>query len=115
MQPWDRVERRLLDAWANDPWAFVPPGGEAVADLRARVRALLDELPEEAVVVTHGGVIKVCAALLAGEEDWFGLAFAYGSLTLIEDGVRRAVWPPRDARNNAAHDRYRSPAASSPR
>ena len=115
MQPWERLDRALIDAWVQDPWHFRPPGGEAVAAMRARVGALLAELPEESILVVHAGVIKVCAALLAGEEDWFGLSFDYGSLTLIERGVRRAVWPPRDARSSAAHDRCPSPAAPSRR
>ncbi|MFN3884553.1 MAG: histidine phosphatase family protein [Rhodocyclaceae bacterium] len=115
MRPWDDLDRSQLDAWASDPWGFTPPGGEAVAALRKRVAAFLAGAPEQAVLVTHGGVIKVCAALLAGEDDWFGLTFAYGSLTLIENGVRRAVWPPRDARSSAARDKCRNPAAPSPR
>jgi len=65
-----------------------------VAALRARVAAFLAELPQEAVLVAHAGVIKVCAAELAGEEDWFGLRFDYGKLSLIEDG--RLVWVNRD-------------------
>lgn len=91
MQPWERLDRALIDAWAADPFHFVPPGGEAVASLRARVSEFLAELTGDAVLVTHAGVIKVCAAELAGEEDWFGLRFDYGSVTLIENGVRRAV------------------------
>jgi alpha-ribazole phosphatase len=91
MQPWDSLEHDLLDAWAADPFNFVPPGGEGVADLQVRVKDFLDELGEDAVLVTHAGVIKVCAALLAGETDWFGLRFDYGSITLFENGARRAV------------------------
>jgi alpha-ribazole phosphatase len=90
MQAWDRLDRNLLDAWAADPFSFVPPGGEAVATLRARVREFLSELPGEAVLVTHQGIIKVCAAELAGEEDWIGLRFEYGSVSLIENG--RFTW-----------------------
>jgi len=93
MQPWERLDRALLDAWAADPFHFVPPGGEAVADLRRRVAAFLAELPEQAVLVAHAGVMKVCAAELAGEEDWFGLRFDYGTVSLIEDG--RLVWTNR--------------------
>lgn len=93
MQPWDCLDRRLLDAWATDPFHFVPPGGEAVASLRARVAAFLAELPDEAVLVVHAGVMKVCAAELAGEEDWFGLRFDYGTASLIEDG--RFAWKNR--------------------
>lgn len=93
MQPWDSLDRALLDAWAADPFRFVPPGGEAVAALRARVAAFLAGLPNEAVLVAHAGVIKVCAAELAGEENWFGLRFDYGAVSLIEDG--RFVWRNR--------------------
>lgn len=93
MQPWDSLDRRLLDAWAADPFHFCPPGGEAVASLRARVTAFLAELPEAAVLVAHAGVIKVCAAVLAGEEDWFALRFDYGRVSLIEDG--RFIWKNR--------------------
>lgn len=93
MQPWDALDRGLLAAWAADPCRFTPPGGEAVAALRRRVRAFLAALPDEAVLVTHAGVIKVCAAELAGEEDWFSLRFDYGAASLIEDG--RFVWKNR--------------------
>ncbi|GAB1394610.1 alpha-ribazole phosphatase [Rhodocyclaceae bacterium] len=108
MQPWDALDRQLIDAWAADPFNFVPPGGEAVSALRARVRSFLDELREESVLVAHAGVIKVCAAELAGETDWFGLRFDYGSLTLIEDGVRRAVDSTCAARNSAGRDTTQS-------
>ncbi len=93
MQPWDSLDRRLLDAWAADPFHFVPPGGEAVASLRARVADFLAGLPGEAILVAHAGVIKVCAAELAGEEDWFSLRFDYGKASLIEDG--RLAWVNR--------------------
>lgn len=93
MQAWDSLDRRLLDAWAADPFHFAPPGGEAVASLRARVAAFLAELPDEAVLVAHAGVMKVCAAVLAGEEDWFALRFDYGKASLIEDG--RLAWVNR--------------------
>ena len=86
MQPWDSLDRRLIDAWASDPFNFTPPGGEAIAQFRARVSDFLADLPDQAVLVAHAGVIKVCAAELAGEEDWFGLSFDYGAVSLIENG-----------------------------
>lgn len=93
MRPWDSLDRTLLDAWAADPFHFIPPGGEAVASLRARVADFLVGLPGEAILVVHAGVIKVCAAELAGEEDWFSLRFDYGKASLIENG--RLVWTNR--------------------
>jgi len=61
--------------------------------LQARVGEFLAELPHPAVLVTHAGVIKVCAALLAGETDWFALRFDYGQLSRIDEGrlVRQAA------------------------
>lgn len=99
MQPWDALDRAALDAWAADPFGFEPPGGEAVAALRARVADFLATLPSAAadvVLVAHAGVIKVCAAELAGERDWFGLRFDYGAANLIEDG--RFLWRNRSNR-----------------
>ena len=93
MRPWETIERRLLDDWASDPFNFVPPGGEPVAKLRARVADFLAELPGEAVLVAHAGVMRVCAAELTGERDWFALSFDYGRVSLIEKG--RLVWHNR--------------------
>ena len=42
-----------------DKWAFVPPGGESYADLFTRIRGWLAELKRPAVVVAHGGVLRV--------------------------------------------------------
>ena len=65
-QPWDAVPRDALDRWAADPWGFAPPGGESGAALVARLRAFQAELRGPAVVVAHGGSLKVLAALLEG-------------------------------------------------
>jgi alpha-ribazole phosphatase len=95
MRPWDDIDRAGLDAWAADPLNFTPPGGEAVADLRRRVADFLAGLAGDAVLVAHAGVMKVCAAELAGiaPGEWFAMRFEYGSATLIEDG--RLVWQNR--------------------
>lgn len=98
MRAWDAIDRAAIDAWAADPFGFAPPGGEAVAALRARVLDFLAALPgaaADAVLVAHAGVIKICAAELAGERDWFGLRFDYGAASLIENG--RFVWRNRRA------------------
>lgn len=89
MRRWDDIDRAALDAWAADPLGFAPPGGESVAGLRERVAGFLRELPEEAILVTHAGVMKLCVAELAGApaDEWFGMRFDYGSVTLVADGV----------------------------
>jgi alpha-ribazole phosphatase len=98
MQPWDAIDRAAIDAWAADPFDFEPPGGETVAALRVRVvdflATLLPSAADDVVLVAHAGVIKVCAAELAGERDWFGLRFDYGAANLIEGG--RFLWRNRN-------------------
>jgi alpha-ribazole phosphatase len=95
LQPWDAIDRAALDAWAADPLHFVPPGGEAVAQLRERVRDFLSAIENEAILVAHAGVMKLCAAELTGiaPEQWFAMRFDYGTATLIEGG--RLVWHNR--------------------
>ena len=66
--PWDDVPRAGLDAWAADPWGFAPPGGESGAALVARVRAFAARCTVgDHIVITHGGPLKVLAAVLRGE------------------------------------------------
>ena len=60
--------RTLVEVWHADPdpvearksdkWNYVPPGGESYAGLAKRVAAVLDTLPDEAVIVSHGGVMR---------------------------------------------------------
>ncbi len=47
-------------------WDFVPPGGESYAMLTVRVRAWLETLTTDALVVSHGGVARALMALIAG-------------------------------------------------
>jgi alpha-ribazole phosphatase len=68
-RPWDEVPRADLDRWAADPVGFAPPRGESGAALIARVRdfeAVLHRYGQDCVVVSHGGPLKVLAALLTG-------------------------------------------------
>ncbi|NLM52596.1 MAG: histidine phosphatase family protein [Firmicutes bacterium] len=56
-------------AWCEDPCCITPPGGEAFAQVAARVQAFLTETQkqleeqESAVVITHGGVIRTAVTL----------------------------------------------------
>jgi alpha-ribazole phosphatase len=68
-RPWRDLPRAEVDAWIADPLHRAPPGGETGAALIARVRAFLGALEDEAqVVVSHGGPLKVMAALAAGRD-----------------------------------------------
>ena len=59
-------ERDLARARKADKWNFVPPGGESYALLAKRIAPWLECAPDEAVVVSHGGVARVLLTMLAG-------------------------------------------------
>lgn len=60
-----------LERFWNDPYAFAPPGGEAMGDFESRVFAALERLYQahagsSVLVVTHGGVMRLLGALASG-------------------------------------------------
>lgn len=67
LQPWDAIPRAEVDAWAADLLDYRPGGGESVNEVAARVRAFLDELTHDAVLLCHAGTIRLIAAMAAGE------------------------------------------------
>lgn len=86
-QPWDAVPRAELDAWAADVAGYAPPGGESPRAVQQRILGFVGGLTaDEAVLVTHAGVIRT---LLAAQRElpparWCELQFAYGSRTVLE-------------------------------
>lgn len=56
MRPWSTLEG--VEQWARDPFGFRFPGGESVPAFLARVREAFAGIPDPAIVVTHGGVIR---------------------------------------------------------
>lgn len=100
LRSWNDIPRAEIDAWAAAPMTFVPPGGESVGALRARVVDFLDEhcLPDggDFAVVTHAGVMRVFAAQLLGlpERAWFSLRFDFGELKVLEVPAARARLGP---------------------
>ncbi|MDE2598696.1 MAG: histidine phosphatase family protein [Rhodocyclaceae bacterium] len=96
MQDWDALPRAALDAWAADPLGFVDHGGESVAQMRQRVRALLAELEadgRDCVWVTHAGVMKLVLAELLGlpQDEWLALRFAHAEpIALLAEPATRA-------------------------
>lgn len=81
--------------WAEDPYARGAPGGESYADVRARVTAWLEALPDDAahvVAVTHSGAIQMLLAHVLGIERprWRKRIFVrHSSVTriLVRDGA----------------------------
>ncbi len=64
--PWSQVPRPELDRWSADVCGYSPPDGESFLEVIARVRALLGELREPHVLVTHAGVIRAAMHLIEG-------------------------------------------------
>ncbi|MCF7990034.1 MAG: histidine phosphatase family protein, partial [Thiohalocapsa sp.] len=66
----DQVDARALARFWADPCAYDPPGAESFADFQARVRAAWSALTAgdatHALVLTHGGVIRVMLAEVLG-------------------------------------------------
>lgn len=84
---WAEIDREMIDAWASDVLHFVPPGGESVAMLQARVVACVAGLGEQRVaLVTHGGVIRALLGHWAqlAVEEWSQLKLAFGSVTRVD-------------------------------
>jgi probable phosphoglycerate mutase len=59
-------ERDLARARKADKWNFLPPGGESYALLARRIEPWLAQMPDEAVIVSHGGVARVLLTIMGG-------------------------------------------------
>ena len=57
--------------WLNDPWHVPPRNGENLSHVKSRVLDALHELPNDSVVVTHGGVIRVMLDTFVQDERSF--------------------------------------------
>jgi broad specificity phosphatase PhoE len=87
----------LFKAWMDEPARVRFPGGEGLADLRARVLPALAEIRarherEAVAVVAHGGIVRVVLAEALGLEDGalFRLDLSEGGVSVVDwlDGVR---------------------------
>jgi len=90
-KPWDTVPRAELDRWAESPLSFAPGGGETGSDLINRVGDFYADLcrdQQDCVVVSHGGPLKILAALLQDiPVDLLAAAPPMGSIRIV---TRRA-------------------------
>jgi|GEM_PF-393040 len=74
--------------WLDDPASVAPPGGESLAQLRSRIwgwlseQSLADNGPP-LLVATHGGTIRMIAALLRPGSDFWSLDAPPGSLHAV--------------------------------
>lgn len=89
MRLWDRLPREQLDAWAQDPFHYVTPEGESVAQLQERVLAFIEEkqsVHKTMAIVTHAGVMKTlfAQAKQLPPTEWMKLHFDYASVHQLE-------------------------------
>jgi alpha-ribazole phosphatase len=96
---YDEIEAarpELFRAWMDEPARVRFPGGEGLADLRARVLPALEQIRtrhegEAVAVVAHGGVTRVVLAEALGLDDGalFRLDQAEGGVSVVDwlDGV----------------------------
>jgi len=79
----------------RDPfdWKFDAPGGESLADLAARARAVLDGLAGPTVIVTHGLTSRVlrCLALGRSPADLGQVPGGQGVVHVVENGTARVL------------------------
>ncbi len=79
-------------------WYFRPPEGESYDDLAQRVTAFLDHLPRRAIIVSHGGILRVLRRLIEDlppdrAVNWFPpqdsvIHFAAGKSTVYPAGAQ---------------------------
>jgi alpha-ribazole phosphatase len=97
MRSWKVIERAQLDQWAANITGYVPPAGESLQQVAARVRAGLehhlqavpgradsglDRAAPDVVLVCHSGVMQALRHALAGD-DWASFKprdLAYGEV-----------------------------------
>ncbi|MFG1346429.1 histidine phosphatase family protein [Xanthobacter autotrophicus DSM 431] len=90
-QTWPELRRRDHAGVLRrdrDPWNFAPPGGESYRTLCERVKAACAELTGDAVIVTHGGVIRALLHVKAGmpEDEAAILPVRQGAVYVLSRG-----------------------------
>lgn len=102
LRAFDAIERSAIDAWAQQPWTFRPPGGESAQAMSLRVLDMLDTLrrdaPAHTVILAHGGPLRVVLghALGLAREHWLALPMAPGDVVSLRfessTAVARIAW-----------------------
>jgi broad specificity phosphatase PhoE len=83
----------LYREWMETPTRVRFPGGECWADLKERAVRSVARIEGDAIVVTHGGVIRAVLSdwLAIPDEAVFRFELGYGGITVVEDGIVRIV------------------------
>lgn len=86
LQRFDDIGREAIDAWAQDPLGFTPPGGESVESMAKRSCAALENwlaaTTGPLVIVSHGGPLRAMVGYLRNwsAADWMCHVFGHGEL-----------------------------------
>jgi len=86
---WDALPRNHVDAWAANVTGYIPPGGESVEGVAARVLDWWQSVEIEdtpLVIVSHGGPLRILAAHVTGAPLGQSMAFE------IQWGHRALIW-----------------------
>ncbi|WP_153730335.1 histidine phosphatase family protein [Sporosarcina obsidiansis] len=57
--------------WLADPWQVAPRNGETLQQVKVRILDALQDLPNDSVVVTHGGVIRLLLETFSADPRTF--------------------------------------------
>ncbi|MCJ8313052.1 MAG: histidine phosphatase family protein [Saccharospirillaceae bacterium] len=55
---WGDIDRKQIDDWAKDVQHYQPPQGESCQQFFLRAKKGLQTLPNNAIVITHAGIIR---------------------------------------------------------
>jgi broad specificity phosphatase PhoE len=83
----------LYREWMETPTRVRFPRGECWADLKERAVRSIARIEGDAIVVTHGGVIRAALSdwLAIPDEAVFRFELGYGGVTVVADGIVRMV------------------------
>ena len=89
MKAWNNIPAEELNPWMENYFIAAPPEGESMQELEARVLAFIDDLKQQqltkAIVVTHGGVIKVLKGYYEKlpKDEWMMQPLEYGAVVRL--------------------------------
>ncbi|WP_438314908.1 histidine phosphatase family protein [Sporosarcina sp. FA9] len=71
--------------WIDDPYGKAPRGGESLLEVEARIVPALMKVPDQSVVVTHGGPIRILLTLFSfDEKEFWSWEIPHGSCFRLE-------------------------------
>lgn len=88
--PWDNVERAIMDRWAKDFIELRPPNGESFRELIERTESFIEDVIKaehnKIAIVTHSGIIRslLIKYLNIPPRNIFNLHLNYGCIVKLK-------------------------------